>query len=141
MTARFALAMFAAAVTSCCGRSAITATRIERAIEPTFANLVEVQISLLKIPAKRAPDFEVTASCRRQAASADTGAGDWVCRLRWLGPNREPVKDTFDLVVTTDGCYTATVEGEQLGGLTLKASDGREVRNLLHTFEGCFDTM
>jgi hypothetical protein len=37
-------------------------------------------------------------------------------------------------------CYTATVVGENLGGPTLKASDGRIVRNLMYAFEGCFDT-
>jgi len=133
--------MLAAVAVSGCGRNPINADRIERAIEPTFANLVEVQLSWLKLPARRASDFDVTASCRRLAGGSDTGSGEWVCRLRWLGPDRQPLKDTFDLVVTTDGCYTASAEGDQLGGLTLRASDGREVRNLLHTFEGCFDTM
>jgi hypothetical protein len=44
--------------------------------------------------------------------------------------------------VGTDGCYTAVVEAAeaQLGGPTIKASDGRIVRNVLYGFEGCFDT-
>jgi hypothetical protein len=50
------------------------------------------------------------------------------------------LRDTFDLFVNTDGCYTATVSGENLGGPTLTTSDGRHVRNLLYTFDGCFDT-
>jgi hypothetical protein len=45
------------------------------------------------------------------------------------------------LFVTTDRCYTASIDGEAIGGPTLKAEDGRVVRNLLHTFECCFDTM
>ena len=138
---RFGLVLMTAVAASCCGPSSITADRIERAIEPTFANLVEVQVSLLKIPPLTASNVEATASCRRLLAGSDAGSGDWVCRLRWLGPDRQPLHDTFDVVVATDGCYTATAEGEQLGGLTLKASDGGDVRNLLHTFEGCFDTM
>jgi len=44
-------------------------------------------------------------------------------------------------MVTTDGCYAATAEGEQLGGPTLTARDGGAVRSLLRVFEGCFDTM
>ena len=84
--------------------------------------------------------FDVTASCRRLGVSSNAGAGEWTCRLRWLGPDRQTLRDTFDLVVTTDGCYTATAEGEQLGGPTLTTRKGRVVRNLLHTFEGCFDT-
>ena len=93
------------------------------------------------MPAVRASDLNVTASCRRPGATTNAGAGEWVCRLRWLGPDRRPLFDTFDLVVTTDGCYTASAECEQLGGVAVTTRDGRDMRNLLHTFEGCFDTM
>jgi hypothetical protein len=141
MKTRRALVVVAALAAVSCGPSAITAERIERAFEPTFANLVQVQMSRLKIPPPPTSVFDVTASCRRQATAGDVGAGDWVCKVRWFSPDHQPLRDTFDVVVTTDGCYTATVEGEQLGGATLTARDGREVRNLLHTFEGCFDTM
>jgi hypothetical protein len=59
----------------------------------------------------------------------------------WYGPNRASLRDTYDLSVGTDGCYTATVDGsEALGGPTITLPDGRNVRNLLYTFEGCFDT-
>jgi hypothetical protein len=44
--------------------------------------------------------------------------------------------------VTTDGCYTATVDASdsRLGGPTLTARDGTTVTNLLYVFDGCFDT-
>jgi len=51
------------------------------------------------------------------------------------------LRDTYDLFVATDGCYTATAEEESLGGPMLKAPDGRDVKNLLYSFEGCFNTM
>jgi hypothetical protein len=139
--AHLGLVLIAAVAASSCGASAITADRIERAIEPTFANLVAVQVSRLQMPAMTPPEFDVTASCRRPGANTDAGAGEWICRLHWLGPDRQALRDTFDLVVTTDGCYTATAEGEQLGGPMLTARDGGAVRNLLRVFEGCFDTM
>lgn len=60
--------------------------------------------------------------------------------LIWRSPDRQTLRDTYDLLVATDGCYTATVTGESLGGPVLKTSDGRDVRNLLYTFDGCFDT-
>lgn len=125
-----------------CGPSHITSTRIQGAIETTFANLVELQVARLGLPAIRAADFAVGATCRRQAAGSakDSGAGEWVCTIVWQGPDRRTLRDTFDLFVTADGCYTAAVDGESLGGPTLKASDGRVVRNLLYAFEGCFDT-
>ena len=124
-----------------CGPSPITSARIDKAIEPTFANLVRIQLSRLGLPHTAASDIKVTASCRKAVeGNGSGGAGDWVCTLVWHGPRRETLRDTYDLSVATDGCYTATVDGEKLGGPTLKASDGSDVRNLLYAFEGCFDT-
>jgi hypothetical protein len=58
----------------------------------------------------------------------------------WQGPNRRRIRDTYEVFITTEGCYTATASTESVGGPTLKAEDGREVRNLLYAFDGCFDT-
>jgi hypothetical protein len=123
-----------------CGSSPITSKRIEPAIERTFANLVELQIERMGLPPMGAPDFAVTAICRKQLAGSEAGAGEWTCALVWQGPDRRTLRDTYELFVNTDGCYNATVSGESLGGPTLKTPDGRSVRNLLYTFEGCFDT-
>jgi len=87
-----------------------------------------------------APEFAVTAICHRLSGS-DAGSGEWTCALVWQGPKREMFRDTYDLLVATDGCYTATVDGETIGGPTLKGPDGASVKNLLYKFEGCFDTM
>ena len=138
---RLVVAAAAIAAASSCGASSITSDRIERAIEPTFARLVQAQVSSLKLRPVQASDVDVAASCRKLAAGRDSGAGDWVCRLSWVGPDRQPLHDSFDLFVTPDGCYTATAEGEHFGGPTLRATDGTVVRNLLYVFEGCFDAM
>src|SRR5262245_31954477 len=129
-----------AAALSGCGKSAITSNRIEAALEATFANLVELQVSRLKLPPMAAPEFAVTAICRNELTGRDWGSGDWTCALVWQGPGREMLHDTYDLFVGTDGCYTARAAGEGLGGPTLQAPDGTYVKNLLYTFEGCFDT-
>jgi len=121
-----------------CGRSAITAARIETALQTTFANLVELQFSQTKLPA---PAFAVTAICRNRQTGSDAGAGEWTCLLVWQGPGREMFRDTYDVVVATDGCYTATAGGEHSAALAVKAPDGSVVNNLLSNFEGCFDTM
>jgi hypothetical protein len=123
-----------------CSSSPITSKRIEPAIETTFANLVELQIERMRLPPMGAPDFAVTAICRKQMAGSDAGAGEWTCSLVWQGPDRRTLRDTYELFVNTDGCYSATVSGESLGGPTLRTADGRSVRNLLYAFEGCFDT-
>jgi len=122
-----------------CGASPITSTRIERALETTFANLVELQVSRMGLRPMTAPDFAVTAICRRQADTHDAGSGEWSCTLVWQGPDRRTLRDTYDLVVATDGCFSATVGGENLGGPTLKTQDGRQVKNYLYAFESCFD--
>jgi len=132
-------AVAAAFVASGCGKSPITSTRIETAVAPTFGHLVPLQLSRLGLPAVPASDIKVIAACHR--ADFTSGAGDWVCTLDWYGPNGIPLRDTYDLSVGTDGCYTAAVDrGEgHLGGPTNVASDGRILRNLLYTFDGCFD--
>jgi hypothetical protein len=122
-----------------CRPSPITSARIEGAIAPTFAHLVQVQVSRLGLRSMSASDVAVMASCRRLVGSS-SGAGGWTCTIVWHGPQRQAMRDTYDLFVATDGCYTAAVEGERLGGPVLQASDGRDVRNLLYAFEGCFDT-
>ena len=123
-----------------CGGSPITSKRIEPALETTFANLVELQIARMHLPQMSAPDFAVTAICRKQKAGSEAGAGEWTCTLVWQGPDRRTLRDTYELFVSTDGCYSASVSGESLGGPTLRTPDGRSVRNLLYAFEGCFDT-
>lgn len=127
-----------------CDGSPITAQRIERAIAPTFANLMHLQVPSMGLPAMAPAEFAAAASCRKVgapgAASTHSGSGDWICTIQWRGPGQRPLRDVYDLFVMTDGCYTATVEGESLAKPILTAKDGREVRNLLYVFEGCFDT-
>jgi hypothetical protein len=134
------VAAVAAMSVGACGSSSITAARIERAVAPTFANLVRVQMTWLELPPLAATDFAVQANCRRVVAGDRAGSGEWTCTLTWKGLNRKIVRDSYDLFVTADGCYTATASGEAIGGPVLKTESGRDVRNLLYEFEGCFDT-
>ena len=139
-TARAGCAALVAIAAAGCGSSPITAPRLEAAIAPTFANLVQVQASWLGLQPMPASEFPVTASCHTVTPGTRQGAGEWVCSLTWHGPDRQTLRDTFDLFVTTDGCYMATAAGDALGGPVLQARGGTRVRNLLYAFEGCFDT-
>lgn len=127
--------------TAGCGASPITATRIEASIAPTFANLVHVQLQRAGLPEITATEIKVTATCSR-AGGAKSGAGEWICTLMWSGPNGRLLRDTFDVTVGVDGCYTAAVDAAEteLGGPVIKGPSGRDVRNLLYRFDGCFDT-
>jgi hypothetical protein len=140
MGRRSGLPVIASAVALACGSSPITPERIEASLATTFANLVQVQVSALRLPAMAASEFGVAARCRKVTPGSAAGSGDWICTLDWQGPNQQALRDTYDLAVATDGCYTATVEGSSLGGPTLKRTDGGDVKNLLYKFEGCFDT-
>ena len=122
-----------------CGASPITPARIETSVAATFANLVHVQVSWLGLSPIAASEFAVNASCRKPDGGTNLRSGEWTCTLAWKGPDKQVLTDTYDLFVTTDGCYTATVATENLGGPSRKTKDGREVRNLLYAFEGCFD--
>src|SRR5689334_20972879 len=121
---------------SACGSSPITAARIEASVARTFANLVQVQLTRIGLPAIAASDLHVTASCSRTAGGV-AGSGEWMCSLIWSGPNGAVLRDMYDLSVAPDGCYTAAVDSAegQLGGPTIRTADGADVRNLLYNFE------
>jgi hypothetical protein len=124
-----------------CGSSPVTSTRVEAAIAHTFANLVHAQLARTGLSPIAVSDLTVTTSCYRSNGGT-IGAGEWVCAVIWHGPNQTTLRDTYDLAVGTDGCYTAVVDAaeSQLGGPTIKTANGTTVRNLLYSFEGCFDT-
>ena len=85
---RSAIAAAAAMTLAACGHSPITSSRIETAIQTTFANLVELQVSRLGLPPMPAPDFAVTAICRKQPSRRPTRAPA-SGRARWSG--RDPI--------------------------------------------------
>jgi ABC-2 type transport system permease protein len=122
-----------------CNNSPITQERIERALASTFANLVETQVSWVGLPSMTATEVGASARCRKLPGGG-AGAGEWVCTVIWMGPGGQSVRDAYDLFVATDGCYMASLSGESLGGPVLKTRDGKDVRNLLYAFDGCFDT-
>ena len=139
LRARAAAILIAAALAGC-GESAITADRLERAIAPAFANLVHAQLSRMQLQELAASSLRVTASCYR-IAGGRAGAGEWACTVVWSGPNGATLRDSYEVSVGANACYTATLGSAeaQLGGPTVTASDGRPVRNLLYAFDGCFD--
>jgi len=122
----------------------VTGRKLEEAVAPTFANLIHLQRSILKLPAADASALRASAQCRKVGTERNAGgAGDWTCTVSWVTPGqRTPLQDTYDVSVTADGCYTATADGAEahIGGPTLTTREGATITNLLYTFEGCFDT-
>jgi ABC-2 type transport system permease protein len=126
-----------------CGSSGITAPRLERALAPTFANLIQTQGTLLGLPPVDVASLRASATCHRVGPGSNPqGAGDWGCTLQWSPPGyRGTWRDHFDVSLTTDGCYTATADGEDghLGGPRITRRDGTIVANIVYAFDGCFD--
>lgn len=133
------LAAAALTVGGCSSSSPITAARIEKAIASTFANLVETQVSWVGLPRMTASEVAASARCLK-LPTGGMGAGEWVCTVIWMGPQGQSVRDAYDLFVATDGCYMASLAGESLGGPILQTKEGKNVRNLLYAFDGCFDS-
>ncbi len=126
-----------------CHPGGVTPRRLEQAIAPTFANLVEVQESRMGLAPVRASALRASATCHKVGAAADAGGGgSWKCTVVWFAPgHKEPLFDVYDLGVTTDGCFTATADGAEahVGGPKVSTPGGTSVTNLLYVFDGCFD--
>ncbi len=142
-SAAFAIALFGFALGGC-GSSRVTAERVENAVAPTFANLIQTQETMLGLPPLDVSSFHASASCHRVGPGTDvSGSGTWLCTVEWMPKGHRSVwRDSYELSVTTDGCYTATADeaGGHLGGPRLTIEDGTQVVNLLYAFDGCFDT-
>jgi ABC-2 type transport system permease protein len=140
---RLACAVWLVIATPGCGPSALTKTKLERSFAPTFANLIATQESLLGLPGVEARVFGASAGCHRLGpGDRPSGSGQWICTVQWSIPGRGgALRDTYDLAVTADGCFTATADGAEahVGGATRKTAQGASVINLLYTFDGCFD--
>ena len=135
-----ALAALAIVAGCACGSSPIVPERVEPALATTFANLAHLQVSSMGLEPMAPSEFAVRARCSKRLGGTDAGSGEWLCIILWEGPDHRPLRNTYDLFVMTDGCYFATIEGGALAEPTIKTRDGRDVKNLLRTFEGCFDT-
>jgi hypothetical protein len=138
-----ALAALAAVLLCGCGSNGVTATRIEYAVAPTFANLIQSQEAILGMPPLDASTLRASAACHRVGPGDEpSGGGDWSCTIEWFPPgHRGPWHDIYELSVTTDGCYTAIADGEggHVGGPRLTTRAGITFTNMLYAFDGCFD--
>ena len=141
MRVRVTLVIALVAALGGCGGSAVTEDRVERAIAPLFANLVHAQLQRMRLPEIPVSALRATASCYR-LAGGNAGSGEWTCTIVWSGPNGATLRDAYDVTVGANACFTATLSGSaeaQLGGPIVTTQDGRQVRNLLYAFDGCFD--
>ena len=123
------------------GPTAITQTRLERAILTNFRNLTVLQqkdLGRRDLPGRR---MRVLPSCRRQGVPTPTrGPGDnWVCYLDVFTSSGAEFTVDYDITLQTNGCYTAEGPPAFIGPVTIRDRQGRRRVNPLFRFDGCFD--
>jgi hypothetical protein len=135
-----------------CGTVDITGARLQDNVGSTYLNMYVLQQRLLGRADPPVPLDSSVANCakggfggggrvgRPDPTTPDRGAGDdWVCQVRWLGPNGLIDTLTYDVRVQPAGCYTAQGPASVVGQQNMRAADGRTVPNPLYEFDGCLD--
>ena len=125
------------------GTSDVTRARLERSLPTTFANAYVQQAAILGHSGITVASLDAKATCDKGGPHvADHGAGaDWICYMAWNDPavDASLLPGKFELNTHTNDCYTATGPSKIVGLLTISDARGRDVRNPVHEFDGCFD--
>jgi ABC-2 type transport system permease protein len=127
------------------GPAGVTPGRVKASITPAFTKLTLLQQRLLGRDVPSGASLNVRTACSRRA-STPNGPGDWSCTLVVFIPQlgavpfqQTPV--TYEVSVSSDGCYKATSPPSFVGQQTMRDAHGRSVVNPLFTIYGCFDTL
>jgi hypothetical protein len=126
------------------GGSSVTQARLERSLPTAFANLYADQAKLLGRKGVTAASLNAQAMCDKGGAvEDDIGPGsNWNCLVSWTDPDNPMPPEgygKFELVVHSNGCYTAGGPSKLVGFQTLTDTKGDEVTNPVYEFDGCFD--
>lgn len=133
--------LVATVLTAGCATSAIRADRVTGAVRGTFTRLVIDQQALLGHPGLGPDWVSPRVDCRRHSAGAgDRGAGDdWECQVSWRTADGSEHETVYEVMVRTNGCFTASGPPAEVGPQLIGASGGRRVTNPIYQFDGCFD--
>ena len=127
------------------GPAGVTAPRLRANLTPVFNNLTLLQQRQLGRTVPAGAKLNVVPNCSRRA-STPQGPGDWICTLTVFipQPGAQPFQQTpvtYDVSVTSDGCYKAESPPTFVGQQTMRDAAGNSVVNPLFTIYGCFNTL
>ena len=127
------------------GAAGITARRLETSITPSFNALTLLQQRELGREVPPGARLNVLPTCSRRA-STPKGPGDWICTLTVFipQPGAQPFQQTpvtYDVSVTSDGCYKAQSPPSFIGQQSMRDASGNSVVNPLYTIYGCFNVL
>lgn len=118
-----------------CGRQEFTQAKLERDFARTYANLVEVERSIVGRPASAG---RASASCARENPNAaDAGPGEWRCRVSRSGP--PSAAQEYEVELKANGCWRARRRGFRAPTIRA-ATTGRDVPAPTYGFDGCLAT-
>ncbi len=127
------------------GPPGVTAKRLQASLTPTFDRLTLLQQRELGRAVPKGATLNVLPTCSRRG-STPNGPGDWICTLTVFIPQAGavPFQQTpvsYDVSVTSDGCYKAQSPPAFIGSQLMRDAHGHQIINPLYTIYGCFDTM
>jgi ABC-2 type transport system permease protein len=127
------------------GAAGVTPARLKSSFTPAFSKLTVLQQRQLGRNVAPGAKLTIQTNCSRRAPTPN-GPGDWVCTLVVYIPQlgavpfqQTPV--TYDVSVSSDGCYKATSPPQFVGAQTMRDSRGHQIVNPLFTIYGCFNTL
>jgi ABC-2 type transport system permease protein len=127
------------------GPAGITVARLRAAIGPTVDNLTLLQQRAESSFVPANAQIDVVPYCAPRAGTTQ-GPGDWTCVLDVFIPttgiaSEQQTPVTYDVSVSSDGCYKAEAPPGLVGGQTIRSTNGRVVVNPLFVIYGCFDPL
>ncbi len=145
LVAVLAIVVVVFAVASNWGPPGVTAARLQASLTPTFNRLTLLQQRELGRAVPKGATLNVLPTCSRRGSSPH-GPGDWICTLTVFIPQAGavPFQQTpvsYDVSVTSDGCYKAQSPPAFIGQQLMRDAHGHQIVNPLYTIYGCFDTM
>lgn len=94
------------ALLTACAAGGVSRPDVELAVSTTFGHRVAAT--------EGASPGAATSSCTT-ASGGDRGAGDWSCVVRWAGQDGLAHAAEYDLQVSTDGCFRASLQTTPTG--------------------------
>ena len=127
------------------GPAGITIDRLRAAIGPTFNNLTLLQQRIISPFVPATAKLDVVPYCAPRANTTQ-GPGDWTCVFDVVLPgtgitSEQQTPVTYDISVSSNGCYKAEAPPTVVGGQTIRTSDGTTVVNPLFVIYGCFNPL
>lgn len=143
LTFAFAALIVLLAIAGSWGPTGATARRLKASLSPAFNGVTVLQQRQLGRAVPAGAKLNLQTTCARHG-STPTGPGDWSCTVTVFMPQaganpfaQTPV--TYDVSVSSDGCYKATAPPSFVGQQTMRDARGNNVTNPLFTIYGCFN--